>query len=91
MKHVPPVHTGEYLRLASREKPPEELAAAIGMPIPPALQSAEKEEVIGHQTLPLCLTVALLMPVPRMGENVIQVWVLRTPTESFTSSIAAAD
>jgi NAD(P)H-quinone oxidoreductase subunit K len=45
MKLVPPVHTGEYLRLASREKPPEELAAAMGMPIPPALQSAEKEEV----------------------------------------------
>ncbi len=45
MKPVPPVHTGEYLRLASREKPPEELAAAMGMPIPPALQSAEKEEV----------------------------------------------
>ena len=45
MKPVQSVHTGEYLRLPSREKPPAELAQAMGMPIPPALKSVEKEEV----------------------------------------------
>ncbi len=29
--------TGEYLRSPSREKPPQALTEAMGMPIPPAL------------------------------------------------------
>jgi NAD(P)H-quinone oxidoreductase subunit K len=44
LKPGSPILTGEYLRAASRQKPPEELAAAMGMPIPPALQSVKKEE-----------------------------------------------
>lgn len=35
--------TGEYLRSPSREKPPEALAQAIGMPVPPALLTMRNE------------------------------------------------
>lgn len=45
MKVKPPIFTGEYLRSPSREKPPENLAAATGMPVPPALLSANKQKV----------------------------------------------
>lgn len=45
MKSVPRIHTGEYLRAPSREKPAQELAEAMGIPISPALKSAEKEDV----------------------------------------------
>nr|WP_170221178.1 NADH-quinone oxidoreductase subunit NuoB [Chlorogloeopsis fritschii] len=38
--------TGEYLRSPSRQKPPEALTQAMGMPIPPALQTMKKEAEI---------------------------------------------
>ena len=44
MKVVPPILTGQYLEAATRKAPPKELAEAMGMPIPPALKVAEKEE-----------------------------------------------
>jgi len=40
------VHTGDYMRLPSRRKPPAEIASAIGMPIPPALQTEGEQELI---------------------------------------------
>ncbi len=43
LKPVPRPFTGEYLRSPSRQQPPEEIAEAMGMPIPPALKSVEKE------------------------------------------------
>lgn len=43
MKRVPPILTGQYLDMASRQQPPQALAAATGMPVPPALQPLEKE------------------------------------------------
>ena len=46
MKAVRPILTGAYLQSATRQAPPKELAEAIGMPVPPALQSAvQKEEI----------------------------------------------
>lgn len=45
MKVVEPTLTGEYLKSRSRQAPPQELTEAMGMPVPPALASAEKEEV----------------------------------------------
>ncbi|NEQ25928.1 MAG: NADH-quinone oxidoreductase subunit B [Microcoleus sp. SIO2G3] len=39
MKPIAAIHTGDYLRSPSRQAPPPELAEAIGMPIPPALQT----------------------------------------------------
>ena len=44
MKVVPEILTGTYIKSATRQQPPKELAAAIGMPIPPALLTANKEE-----------------------------------------------
>jgi NAD(P)H-quinone oxidoreductase subunit K len=44
MKSVPAIHTGDYLRTPSRQQPPAEIAAAIGMPIPPALQTESNRE-----------------------------------------------
>lgn len=44
MKPGSPILTGEYLRSSSREKPPQELVEAMGMPIPTALKSGQKEE-----------------------------------------------
>lgn len=43
MKVSDRILTGEYLRSPSRQKPPQEIAQAMGMEIPPALQSMEKE------------------------------------------------
>ena len=43
MKVVPPILTGEYLESATRKAPPEELAAAAGLPVP-ALKVAEPEQ-----------------------------------------------
>ncbi len=43
MKPVPPILTGKYLESPSRKQPPQQLAEAMGMPVPPALQSGEKE------------------------------------------------
>ena len=43
MKPGSPILTGEYLRSAARNQPPQELVEAMGMPVPPALESAQKE------------------------------------------------
>jgi NAD(P)H-quinone oxidoreductase subunit K len=45
MRLVDPILTGKYLQTGSHNTPPAELAAAIGMPIPPALLTAQKQEV----------------------------------------------
>lgn len=45
MKVVEPILTGKYLQSGTREAPPKELMEAMGMPIPPALLTAEKEEI----------------------------------------------
>jgi NAD(P)H-quinone oxidoreductase subunit K len=44
MKSVPPILTGKYLQTDSRQAPPKELMAAMGMPVPTALEEAEKQE-----------------------------------------------
>lgn len=45
MNVVPEILTGTYLQSETRYNPPKELTEAMGMPVPPALQSAVKEEV----------------------------------------------
>jgi NAD(P)H-quinone oxidoreductase subunit K len=45
MKAVPQILTGKYLQSGTREQPPAEIAAAMGMPIPPALMTVKPEEV----------------------------------------------
>jgi NAD(P)H-quinone oxidoreductase subunit K len=45
MKTVPPITDGVYLNSATRQAPPRELMAAMGMPVPAALEPAEKETV----------------------------------------------
>jgi len=45
MNIVPPILTGKYLQSGTRETPPQELAAATGMPVSPALNASEKQEV----------------------------------------------
>ncbi len=47
MKVVSPILTGKYLRSEERYSPPLELTEAMGMPVPPALQTStqEKEEI----------------------------------------------
>ncbi|MBW4679168.1 MAG: NADH-quinone oxidoreductase subunit NuoB [Microcoleus vaginatus WJT46-NPBG5] len=47
MKPVPEILTGSYLDSPTRQAPPKELTEAMGMPVPPALQSAQKEESRG--------------------------------------------
>jgi NAD(P)H-quinone oxidoreductase subunit K len=42
MKAVEPILNGTYLKSATRQAPPKELAEAMGMPLP-AIESAEKE------------------------------------------------
>ena len=49
MKPVPPLFTGEYLRSPARQQPPQEIAEAMGMPIPPALKSAKEQEQVERQ------------------------------------------
>lgn len=49
LKPVDPIFTGHYMRSEARHNPPKQLTEAMGMPVPPALQStqqqaAEKEE-----------------------------------------------
>jgi NAD(P)H-quinone oxidoreductase subunit K len=44
MKSVDPILDGKYLDMPTREAPPKELMEAIGMPVPPALLTAQKEE-----------------------------------------------
>jgi NAD(P)H-quinone oxidoreductase subunit K len=45
MRPVEPILTGKYLQTGGHSNPPAELAAAMGMPIPPALLTAPKQEV----------------------------------------------
>ncbi len=45
MRIVEPILTGQYLQTGKHRNPPAELAAAMGMPIPPALLTTEKQEV----------------------------------------------
>jgi NAD(P)H-quinone oxidoreductase subunit K len=45
MRPVDPILTGKYLQTGGHSTPPAELAAAMGMPIPPALLTAPKQEV----------------------------------------------
>ncbi len=42
---VEPILTGKYLQTGNHNNPPAELAAAMGMPIPPALLTTQKQEV----------------------------------------------
>ncbi|NJK51650.1 MAG: NADH-quinone oxidoreductase subunit NuoB [Leptolyngbyaceae cyanobacterium SU_3_3] len=44
MKVVPPVHTGEYLAMASRQAPPSMLPEAAGADLVPALQVGELDK-----------------------------------------------
>lgn len=44
MKVVPEILTGKYLQSEARYAPPKELTEAMGMPVPPALKSTQKEE-----------------------------------------------
>lgn len=45
MKVVEPILTGKYLQSPTRQAAPKELTEAMGMPVSPALQAAEKEEI----------------------------------------------
>jgi NAD(P)H-quinone oxidoreductase subunit K len=45
MKAVPAILTGEYLQTGTHSAPPAEIAAAMGMPVPPALMTAQQQEV----------------------------------------------
>ncbi len=45
MKAVEPILTGKYVQSATRQAPPKELAEAMGMPVPAALEEAKAEEV----------------------------------------------
>ena len=45
MKAVEPILTGAYLRTEGRQTAPQELQEAMGVPVPPALQQAAREEV----------------------------------------------
>lgn len=44
MKPVPPILTGTYLQSATRQTPPKQLTEAMGMPVPPALLTSQKQE-----------------------------------------------
>lgn len=46
MKPVEQINTGEYLRSETRITPPKELSESIGMPVPPALLTAKKQEEV---------------------------------------------
>ncbi len=45
MKSVPAILTGKYIQSPTRQAPPKELTEAIGIPVPPALMTAQKQEV----------------------------------------------
>jgi NAD(P)H-quinone oxidoreductase subunit K len=45
LKVVEPIHTGKYLQSETRNQAPKELMEAMGIPVPPALQTVEKEEI----------------------------------------------
>ncbi|EKQ69819.1 NADH-quinone oxidoreductase, B subunit [Leptolyngbyaceae cyanobacterium JSC-12] len=44
MKAVEAILDGKYLQTGTRETPPKELMEAMGMPVPPALLTSQKEE-----------------------------------------------
>ncbi|MEW6494131.1 MAG: NADH dehydrogenase subunit K [Cyanobacteriota bacterium] len=44
MRVVPEILTGKYLQSEARYTPPKELTDAMGMPVPPALMSSQKQE-----------------------------------------------
>lgn len=44
MQSIDPILTGKYLQSETRDVPPKELMEAMGIPVSPALQAAEKEE-----------------------------------------------
>ena len=44
MKPVQPILTGKYMKSATRQAPPKELAQAMGMPVTEALKEAKQEE-----------------------------------------------
>lgn len=45
MKAVEEILDGKYLQTGTRETPPKELMEAMGMPVPPALLTSQKEEI----------------------------------------------
>ncbi|MCP2728909.1 NADH dehydrogenase subunit K [Limnofasciculus baicalensis] len=45
MNSVPDILTGKYLQSGTRYTPPKELTEAMGIPVPPALKSSQKQEV----------------------------------------------
>jgi len=47
LKAVEPILTGHYLRSQQRQAPPKELAESMGVPISPALETAQEEQVNG--------------------------------------------
>lgn len=53
MKPVSPIFTGDYLRAPARQQPPAEIAEAIGMPVPPALQTQADRGVRSTEETPL--------------------------------------
>jgi NAD(P)H-quinone oxidoreductase subunit K len=45
MKPVAAILTGKYLQTGTHQAPPPELTEAMGMPVPPALLTSQKEKV----------------------------------------------
>ncbi len=45
LKPVPPILTGKYLEAETRQTPPAALMEAMGVPVPPALLTAQPETV----------------------------------------------
>jgi NAD(P)H-quinone oxidoreductase subunit K len=45
LKAVAPILDGKYIRSAARQAPPKELAEAMGLPLPTALEQAKTEEL----------------------------------------------
>ncbi len=43
LKPVDPIFTGQYMRSEARHNPPKQLTEAMGMPVPPALQSTQQQ------------------------------------------------
>ena len=41
MRIVSPIHTGQYLKSPERQVPPQEIVAAVGLPLPATIQSAD--------------------------------------------------
>jgi len=44
LKPVPPILTGQYVQTESRQTPPKELGAAMGMPVSPSLKESQQQE-----------------------------------------------